>query len=127
MVDVMAQVGIVAAALLSVLSLAAALSRTAWGRKLGRWIRSGHEQDRRQAIADVIDEVLPRHLSAIHKQLIPNGGHSMRDEMRNGLAHLGRRLDRTDRDVGELQRQLAEERELNARGRRGEIDRRRHR
>lgn len=114
----------VAGGITVVLSAWGALLRTRPGRRVDRWIREGMAHDRQQLIAEVLDEVLPRHLREIHKQLVPNGGSSMRDELRTGLSRLNQRLDRTDAAVARLRAELEEERELNARGRRGEIDRR---
>jgi hypothetical protein len=114
----------VAGGITAVLSAWGALLRTKRGRALHRWIQEGQEQDRRRVIAEVIDDVMPRYLAPIHKQLIPNGGASMRDELRNGLAHLNGRLDQTDATVARLASDLDAERELNQRGRRGDIERR---
>lgn len=114
----------VAGGITVVLSAWGALLRTRPGRRVDRWIREGMDHDRRQVIADVIDDVMPRYLAPIHKQLIPNGGASMRDELRTGLADLNGRLDRTDATVARLASDLDAERELNQRGRRGDIHRR---
>lgn len=69
-VEIMAAVGVVAGALLAVVSLGASVSRTERGKKLRGWIRQGYDQDRRQLIAEVIEDVMPRYLAPLHRQLL---------------------------------------------------------
>lgn len=68
--EAIATAGVIAGALLAIISLGASVSRTERGKTVRKWIRQGHDQDRRQMIAEVIEDVMPRYLAPLHRQLL---------------------------------------------------------